>query len=163
MSQLVRLYIIASAALCAVGVLAHLAAIPLGAEWYAFIGAPRGMLPMLARGSVRPAVTGVVIASVLAVWSAYGLSAVGLLRRLPAQRLVLALVGGALILRALVLPAVAVWEPEALSGLCGRCQQFNGFVLITSVMCLFVGVAYTVAALQHTHLPSIPAAAYRRR
>lgn len=150
MSQLVRLYVIASAALCGVGALVHLAVIPLGAEWYAFIGAPRGLLPMLDHGSVRPAVTCVLIASALAIWSAYGLAAVGLLKRLPALRLVLAFVGGTLILRALVLPALAVWEPAALSGLCGRCQHFNGFVLLTSVICLFIGGGYALAALQAT-------------
>jgi hypothetical protein len=103
---------------------------------------------MLDRGSVRPALTCVFIDSALAIWSAYGLSAAGMLRRLPGLRLVLALVGGTLLLRALVLPALAVWEPAALSGLCGRCQHFNGFVFLTSVICLFVGGGYAVAALQ---------------
>ncbi|MES2300416.1 MAG: hypothetical protein V4582_25500 [Pseudomonadota bacterium] len=148
MSQLVRLYLIASAALCALGVIVHLAAIPLGAEWAAFIGAPRGLLPMLERGSVRPALTCILISSVLAIWSMYGLSAAGLLARLPALRLVLALSGGTLILRAFVLPVVAVWEPDALSDICGRCQQFNGFVLFTSLLCLFIGGGYALAALQ---------------
>lgn len=150
MSQAARSYIIASAALCAAGAVVHLAAIPLGASWYAFIGAPHGLIHMLGQGSLRPAITCVVIAVLLAVWSVYGLSAVGLVRRLPASRLVLALVALVLVGRSVVLPSVAAFAPAALAGICGRCQQLNGFVLATSALCLLIGAGYAVAAMRPT-------------
>jgi hypothetical protein len=105
---------------------------------------------MLEQGSARPAITCAAIAALLSVWSAYGLSAAGIVRRLPAQRIVLGLVALALIGRGVVLPALAAYSPAALSVICGRCQQLNGFVLATSALCLFIGGAYAVAAIQPT-------------
>ena len=148
MSQVARNYIILSAALCALAALLHLAAPLLGARWYEIIGAPAGLIRMLDHGSARPAITCLVIASTLAIWSAYGLSAAGHLRRLPVMRAVLSVVGVTLLARGLALPAMAVLAPDTLSGLCGRCQGINGFVLLTSALCLFVGAGYAVAALQ---------------
>ena len=150
MSQSIRPYVIASATLCAIGGVVHLAAIPLGAPWYALIGAPRGIVHMLGQGSLRPVVTCVAIAVLLAVWSGYGFSAAGLVRRLPAQRAVLAVVALVLISRSIVLPGLAAYAPSALTGICGRCQDLNGFVIATSALCLFIGVAYAAAAMQPT-------------
>jgi len=150
MSRTARSYVIASAGMCAVGAVVHLIAILLGARWHALIGAPLGLIEMLERGSARPAVTCLAIAAVLAVWSAYGFSAAGLVRKLPARRTVLALVAAVLIARSIVLPTLASYAPAMLIGACGRCQQLNWFVLVTSALCLFVGVGYAVAALRPT-------------
>jgi hypothetical protein len=146
MPTFVRAYVLVSATLLALGALFHLAIIAGGPAWYAFSGAPAGIGPMLASGSPRPVVTCVVIATVLAACSAYGLSWAGVMPRLPAVRIVLALIACGLLARGVVLPAVAAYEPHLLSGLCGRCQGVNGFVIVTSALCLFVGGGYALAA-----------------
>ena len=157
MSQSLRLYVLVCAVLMAAGALLHLAVMQGGAEWYALVGAPRGLIAMLSQGSLRPAVSCVVIASALFVCSAYALSALGHLRRLPALRVVLALIAIGLVGRGLILPALAAWHPRTLLGICGRCEQLNAFVLLSSALCLFLGGGYSVAAMRATPSP-LPAA-----
>jgi hypothetical protein len=50
--------------------------------------------------------------------------------------------------RGVLLPIAAAWQPHLLSGICGRCQAVNGFVLLTSALRLFVGGGYMVGALR---------------
>ena len=148
MSQSLRLYVLICAMLMAVGALLHLAVMLGGPEWYAIVGAPRGLIATLSQGSLRPAVSCVVIASALFVCSAYALSALGKIGRLPALRVVLALIALGLICRGLILPALAAWDPRTLFGICGRCEQLNGFVLLSSALCLVLGGGYAVAAMR---------------
>ena len=148
MSQLLRLYVFGCAMVMAAGAFLHLAVMLGGAEWYAVIGAPRGLIAMLSQGSLRPAASCVVIASLLFVCSAYALSATGKIRRLPGLKFVLALIALGLIGRSLILPAFAAWQPRVLFGLCGRCEQLNAFVFLTSALCLILGGGYAVAALR---------------
>ena len=147
MSQSVRFYLLASTALMAAGSLLHNAVLLGGAEWYAFVGAPLGLIHMLALGSLRPAVSCIMIASILLICTAFALSAAGVIGRHPAIRPALAIIAVALIARGLLLPAVAVWAPRLLLGICGRCKELNDFVLLTSALCLFAGGGYAVAAL----------------
>ena len=148
MSQSLRLYVLICAMLMAVGALLHLAVMFGGSQWYAIVGAPRGLIATLSQGSLRPAVSCVVIASALFVCSAYALSALGKIRRLPALRVVLALIALGLIGRGFILPALATWHPRTLFGICGRCEQLNGFVLLSSALCLVLGGGYAVAAMR---------------
>jgi hypothetical protein len=139
--------LVAASLAVAFGALLHLAALAAGPEWLAWIGAPTGLVRMIEAGELRPVVTTVGIAAVLLLMSAYGLVAAGTLRwRLPFVRLVSFAFGAGLVARAFVLPAVAVWRPRLLQGLCGRCASLDGFVLLTSSLCLVVGAIYLASA-----------------
>jgi hypothetical protein len=130
----------------ALGAAAHLAVIGVGAKGYAVLGAPAGLVAMVETSSYRPAITCIFIASLLMMGAIYGLSGAGLVTRLPYRRLILTLLGVGLVARAVLLPVAVVWQPQTLVGICGRCQLVNGFVLLTSALCLFVGLAYAVGA-----------------
>ena len=144
-----RVYLLVAAGLMAIGALLHLVVVAVGADAYALLGAPDGLVAMVAAGSMRPAVSALLIAALLVVGSTYGFSAAGIGWRLPARRLVLAMCALGLVARGVVLPLVAAWQPSLLSGLCGRCESVNGFVLVTSALCLLVGGAYGAAAVRH--------------
>jgi hypothetical protein len=146
LSHFVRMYLLASSSLMAIGALLHLAAIGIGANAYAWLGAPAGLVALVGTASLRPATSCVVIAGLLLLGSAYGFSGAGLGPRLPARRLVMSLIAVGLIARGLLLPLAAAWQPHLLLGICGRCQGVNGFVLLTSALCLIVGAGYAVGA-----------------
>jgi hypothetical protein len=141
--------LLASAWLCLAGALVHLA-IPLGGPaWYDFFGAPPALGQMAARGLARPAITCVLIAAVLCLFAAYAFAGLGMLRRLPSLRWVLAAIGVLLLLRAAGFVAMAFFAPGELARVCGRCEGPNRFVLATSTLCLFVGVGYVLGAREH--------------
>ena len=146
MPNLHRTWLLASGTLLFLAALLHLAAIAGGPAWYAFLGAPKGLVALAATDSLRPAVSCVLIALLLAGAAAYAFSAVGLIRRLPAPRGVLALVGLGLVTRGLVFVPLAAWRPRLLSGLCGKCSEPGLFLLATSALCLFIGAGYLLGA-----------------
>jgi hypothetical protein len=150
-----RAYLLAVSALMAAGALFHLAIIAIGAKGYALMGAPAGLVALVGTGSLRPAASCVVIAALLALGCAYGLSAADVGPRLPARRPMLALVAAVFLARGLVLPVVAARAPELLRGLCGRCEDVNGFVLLKSGLCLFVGGAFALGAARRAYSPAI--------
>jgi hypothetical protein len=146
MTRFSRHWLFAAGLLCLAGALVHLA-IPLGGpDWYAFFGAPPALATMAAAGLARPAVTCVLIATVLLGMSAYAFSALGSLRPLPGVRAVLSLVGLGLTLRGAAFPIGAMQAPWRLGQVCGRCDSFNGFVLLTSALCLFIGMGFLLGA-----------------
>ena len=149
MTRLSRHWLFAAGLLCVAGALVHLA-IPIGGPaWYDFFGAPPALGTMAAAGLARPVVTCVLIAAVLFGIAAYAFSASGALRPLPGLRGVLFLVGLGLTLRGAAFPIVAMQAPWRLGQVCGRCDGFNGFVLLTSVLCLFIGMGFLVGAWRH--------------
>ena len=146
MSRIPQWWLFASGLLCALGALLHLA-LPLGGPaWYRFVGAPQGVVAMAEAGLARPIVTCVVIACVLGLFAGYAFSALGLVRRLPASRWVLGIIGVGLSVRALWFPVLAVTEPWELSRICGRCDRLNVFVVATSALCLLIGAGYLLGA-----------------
>ena len=141
-----RLLLLSGSMIMALGAVAHLAIIGIGAKGYAVLGAPPGLVAMVDTSSYRPAITCIFIASLLMMGAIYGLSGAGLVTKLPYRRLILTLLGVGLVARAVLLPVAVMWLPRTLVGICGRCEAVNGFVLLTSALCLFVGVAYAVGA-----------------
>ena len=148
MSQSRRTYLIVAGSAMVAGALLHIAIIFGGPNWYALFGAPAGLVAMASTDSLRPAVSCVIIALVLLACSAYAYSGAGLIRKLPGLRVVLALIGAGLIVRGVTFVPVVAWQPHLLSGLCGKCQEVNSFVLATSALCLFVGTGYAVGAVR---------------
>jgi hypothetical protein len=146
LSRIPRFWLFASGSLCAVGALMHLA-LPLGGPaWYSFVGAPQGIAAMAAVGLARPLVSCIVIACLLGVFASYAFSALGFIRRLPALRVVLCVIGFGLSVRAVWFPVLAVTDSRVLGHFCGRCSNLNGFVVATSALCLFIGVGYLLGA-----------------
>lgn len=146
MSHIPRFWLFASGLLCAAGALVHLS-LPLGGpDWYSFVGAPEGIAAMAAAGLPRPVVFCILVASILVVFASYAFSALGFIRRLPARRVVLCVIGLILLVRAVWLPILAVGNPRVLEYFCGRCSNLNGFVIATSALCLFIGVGYLLGA-----------------
>lgn len=141
-----RLLLLTASGVMMSGAAAHLAVIGIGATGYAALGAPRGLVAMVGSSSYRPATTCIFIASLLMLGAIYGLSGAGLGPRLPGRRLILTLLGVGLVARAILLPIAVAWQPQTLVGICGKCQVVNGFVLFTSALCLFVGIAYAAGA-----------------
>ncbi|MEH6437922.1 hypothetical protein [Massilia sp. DD77] len=101
-----------AAAISILGVAIHLATIAGGPAWYAFFGAPPQVVASARAGTwLAPAGTAA-IAALMGVCAAYACSALGLLRRLPLLRPVLAGIAAVCLLRALVLVPLAVNHPE---------------------------------------------------
>ena len=146
MSRIPRLWLLASGLLCVAGALVHLL-LPLGGPaWYRFVGAPQGLIAMAEAGLARPIISCVAIASVLVVFASYAFSALGFIRRLPALRGVLCVIGLGLSVRAVWLPYLAANDPDELNRLCGRCASLNTFVVASSALCLFIGLGFLFGA-----------------
>lgn len=128
-----------------IGGLLHIAIIFGGPDWYQFFGAPPGLVQMARDGKPRAAISCLAIASVLFVFAAYAFSGVGLIRRLPLLRTGLFLIGGGLLLRGILFVPVAVWYPRLVARICD-CNGADTFALITSAICLLVGLGYTSGA-----------------
>ena len=145
MSQLSDRALLWSGAVTAAGGLLHLAIIFGGPDWYRFFGAPPALVQMARDGHPRAAISCVAIASVLFAFAAYAFSGAGIIRRLPLLRTGLFLVGGGLLLRGIAFIPLAVFYPRALARVCD-CNGADTFAILTSAICLLVGIGYTVGA-----------------
>ncbi|MES3024628.1 MAG: hypothetical protein V4857_23915 [Pseudomonadota bacterium] len=92
-------FLIAGAALSAIGAAMHLGCIFFGASWYRFFGAGEKMAQMAEAGSAYPAKVTLMVTLVLLSWSAYALSGAGLLPRLPLLRPALCAITAVYLLR----------------------------------------------------------------
>ena len=110
----------------------HLGCIVFGAAWYRFMGAGEQMALWAEQGSLRPTVITSGIILVLTIWAIYAFSGASLIRRLPAVKLVLLLVTGIYLFRA-VAGFFFIQNPI------GRSPEFW---LWSSLICLFVGVLH---------------------
>src|SRR5690349_23673573 len=154
MSNVSRTGLLASGVLLVAGALLHIATIFGGPAWYAFLGAPPRLAAMAASGSLRPAISCIVIAALLLVCAAYAFSGAGVMLRLPALRAVLALIATGLLVRGVAFVAIAAWRPQLLAVVCGRCESVNAFLLITSALCILVGgcLAFGTAQLSQARV-----------
>ena len=94
------------------GVVIHVGAVVAGPEWFAFFNAPPSVVASARSGTWLAPVSALVIAGLMAICVVYAASAVGLVRRPPLQRLGLAGMAAVCLLRALLLPVLAVHHPE---------------------------------------------------
>jgi hypothetical protein len=101
-----------AAAIAIIGSLIHVAAIPAGPAWYAYFGAPAGVVAS-ARDGTWPAPAGaLVIALLMATCAWYACAALGTVRRPPLLRTGLATMAVICLVRALLLPPLAFTHPE---------------------------------------------------
>jgi hypothetical protein len=136
-------YLICSGLAAIVGALIHLAAVAGGPSWYSFIGAPDSIARLAAIGHPYPTIVCVAIASVLFIWAAYAFSGAGLIRRLPFARTALVMISIMLVVRGISFIPLMAWRPGMFVGIC-NCNGVDAFLIITSVICLGVGIGYAI-------------------
>ncbi|MGH8049979.1 MAG: hypothetical protein ACREPB_04895 [Arenimonas sp.] len=146
MPVIVKRYIILTGIIALIGALLHIAIMIGGPDWYAFFGAPEGLVQMARDGNLRAPISCLIIAGMLFVFAAYAFSATGLIKRLPLLRIVNGLIATVLILRGLIFIPLILWKPEMLSGICD-CRSIDVFIVVTSLLCLAMGLGYAMAAI----------------
>lgn len=130
----------------AAGAVLHIAILIGGPDWYAFFGAPRGLVEMARAGNPRAPISCLVIAGFLSVLAAYAFSGAGLIRRLPLLRPGLAATATVLLLRGALFVPLILWRPGVLSGICD-CRSVDTFIVVTSALCLAMGAGYALGAI----------------
>jgi hypothetical protein len=138
MSRPGKHWLVAGALLSSVAAILHLAVIAGGPDWYRSVGAGEDMARMAERGSPVPALVTLGIAAGLAVWSAYALSAAGLIRRLPLLRTGLVAISAIYLLRGLMLVPVLVLKPALV----------DAFAFWSSLIVLVYGITYAVGTFR---------------
>ena len=146
MTKFVRGYLMLVGLAAGAGSVLHIAIMFGGPDWYAFFGAPAGLVEMARAGNIRAPLSCVIIAAFLAVVAAYALSAAGVIRRLPLLRTGLAAIAALLLLRGAMFVPLIVWRPQVLSGICD-CRDVDAFIISTSLLCLAMGLGYALGAL----------------
>lgn len=130
--------LIAAACCSLLAALAHLGCIAFGPSWYRALGAGESMARMAAAGDSYPTVITLAIAAVLGVWSAYALSAAGVLPRLPLLRPALCAITAVYLLRGLAFVPMQIWMP-------GRSMRFW---LWSSAICLAIAALHVIGLYQ---------------
>lgn len=121
----------------------HVAIIVGGADWYRFFGAGERMARLAAQGSPYPPLITAGIAAILGVWTVYALSGARVIRRLPLVRPVLVLIAAVYVLRGtLGVPVVLLMDDPYMNQL----QRRPGFMIVSSVVCLGLGLCYASGA-----------------
>lgn len=146
MLQFAQPYLLLAGVATSMGAAFHILIIFGGPDWYAFFGAPQGLVDMARDGNIRAPISCVVIAAFLSLLAAYAFSGAGVIRRLPSLRLGLASIAIVQILRGVLFVPLIVWRPGALSGICD-CRGVDAFIIITSALCLVLGVGYALGAI----------------
>lgn len=141
-----RHYIILTGIAALAGALLHIAIMFGGPDWYDFFGAPQGLVQMARDGNPRAPISCLIIAGILLVFTAYAFSAAGLIKKLPLLRVVTGLIAAVLILRGLIFIPLILLKPEMLTGICD-CRNIDMFIVVTSLLCLALGVGYGLATI----------------
>lgn len=102
-------------AISLLGVAIHVAAMIGGPSWYAFFGAPPQVVASAQAGTWLAPVSTAGIAILMGICAAYASSALGLGRRLPLLRTMLAGIAAVCLLRALVFVPVAFIHPQLIN------------------------------------------------
>lgn len=143
MHKSANIYFTFAGATTFMGGLIHLSMIIGGPSWYRFFGAPESIVQMAGAGSLYPAFVCIFIACVLFTWSLYAFSGAGFIARLPLLRVMLIAISVALIIRGISFIPLMLISPEIFQSIT-NCQNVNAFLIITSAICLMVGLAYAV-------------------
>lgn len=122
----------------------HIGCIIFGGDWYRFLGAGEQMAQMADNGHPYPTIVTSAISAVLLLWTSYAFSGAGLIIKLPLLRLGLILISVALLVRALGFYFIMPTFP-------GNSIMFW---LVSSGICLFLGLTYAFGLKQRWHLIS---------
>ncbi len=113
----------------------HIGALFAGESWFVFFNAPPSVVASQRAGTWLAPVSGLVIASLMGLCGYYAASGIGLVPRPPLQRLALAGMAGVCLVRALLLPVLAVSHPELR----------NTFEIVAAIVWGVAGVGLAVA------------------
>jgi hypothetical protein len=130
--------LVVGALLCAVTALLHVGCIVFGGDWYRFFGAGEAMALMAEQGLWYPSIVTAVIVVILLVWSLYGLSGAGVIKRLPLTKLALLMISSIFLLRGVSFVALMPLFPE----------NSLIFWLISSGICIFIGSLFAIGTYQ---------------
>jgi len=131
-------FLIIGAICSAIAAFAHLACIFFGADWYRFFGAGEQMAIMAQEGHWYPTVVTLIISLILIIWSLYALSGSGVIPRMPFLKLGLVVISLIYISRGIAFVAIMPMFPE----------NSLTFWLVSSGICLFIGLMYCVGTAQ---------------
>lgn len=130
--------LVVGATLSAAAAMMHLACLAVGAPLFRLLGAGEQMAQLHLTGHWYPTVVTLVIASVLAGWSAYALSGAGVIRKLPLRRTILAAITTIYIVRGVAfVPVIAHFPGNSVT-----------FWLVSSSICLLIGFVHLVGLRQ---------------
>lgn len=118
--------------------MAHLGCIIFGGDWYRFFGAGEQMATLADQGHWYPSAVTSVIVVVLSIWALYGLSAAKVIRQLPLIRLALIVISSIYLIRGVGF----IWLMPMFPG------NSLTFWLVSSGICLTIGLLYAVGTLQ---------------
>jgi len=121
-----------AAGISLLGVAVHVAAILGGPSWYAFFGAPPQIVASAQAGTWLAPISTAGIAALMGICALYAYSALGVIRRLPLLRLMLAGIAAVCLLRALILIPVAYTHPELI----------NVFEVVAALVCGAAGIGF---------------------
>jgi hypothetical protein len=110
------------------------AAIPAGPAWYAYFGAPPSVIDSARAGTWPAPVGALVIALLMATCTWYACAALGAVRRPPLLRMGLATMAVICLVRALLLPPLAVAHPELR----------NTFEVVASILWGLAGIGFAL-------------------
>ncbi|MET0357666.1 MAG: hypothetical protein ABW044_12870 [Cellvibrio sp.] len=133
-----NLYLIIAAVLSATAAALHIGCIIFGAAWYRFFGAGEQMAILANQGSLIPTLVTSFIALILFTWSAYALSAAGVIRKLPLIRTALIIITSIYLLRGIA-GLFLIKNPG---------ENSPEFWLWSSVICIVYGMFYLVGTKQ---------------
>lgn len=150
MQQYLKKHLFWTGVVASAGALLHIAIMFGGPDWYAFFGAPSGLVELARIGHPRAAISCLVIASFLLILAAYAFSGAKVIRRLPLLRPALAVIGIVLVARGALFIPMILWRPDSLARLCD-CRSVDTFIVVTSILCLAMGISYAAGAVS---LPS---------
>jgi len=120
----------------------HVGVVIGGPRWYRFFGAGESMALMAEKGSLKPTIITLGIASVLIVWGAYALSGAGFLPSMPITKLVLSVITVIYLIRGLAgLVAPFVINHPLIK------QNSIAFWLWSSAICLVIGIFHLVGII----------------
>jgi hypothetical protein len=129
--------------------LLHVAIIIGGTAWYRFFGAGERLAAMAAAGSLVPGLLTAGVAAILFLWSGYAFAGVGIIFPLPLLKPALILISGIYLARGLALLPITIFQPE----------RANGLMIVSSLVCLIMGLSYAVGIRQMKKLQNRPAEA----
>jgi hypothetical protein len=142
--------LVAGGSITAVAALLHVAIIIGGPNWYRFFGAGEQMARLAARGSIYPAIITASIAAILGVWALYAFSAAGAIRRLPLLRLGLTLIAAVYLARGILGVPVVLFADDPYAN---QLKAKMTFMVVSSAICVFLGLCYAVGAVQMSKNP----------
>ncbi|WP_428635213.1 hypothetical protein [Sedimenticola sp.] len=120
----------------------HIGVIIGGPGWYRFFGAGEDLAQLSEKGSLKPTLITLFIASVLALWGAYAWSGAGLVPKMPLLKWALVAITAVYLIRGvggLVAPFVSTYPLVK--------QNSIGFWIWSSVICLIIGAFHLMGTL----------------